>query len=93
MNLKYLCAFNCLQNAVINFAQEPFHRRVTVVENFGSKSALIEIHLSSSSFDEAILKIIHVSLSSNKTTFPEMGRVKLVFAGINLRHYLNSNEL
>ena len=46
-----------------------------------------------SSFDEAILKIIHVSLSSNKTTFPEMGRVKLVFAGINLRHYLNSNEL
>ena len=34
-------------NAGINVAEEPFHRRVTVVENFGSKSALIEIRLSS----------------------------------------------
>ena len=34
-------------NAGINVAEEPFHRRVTVVENFGSKSALIEILLSS----------------------------------------------
>ena len=34
-------------NAGINVAEEPFHRRVTVVENFGSKSALIEMRLSS----------------------------------------------
>ena len=34
-------------NAGINVAVEPFHRRFTVVEDFRSKSALIEIHLSS----------------------------------------------
>ena len=47
------------------------------------------------SFDEAILKIIHVSLSGNKTTCPEMGRVKVVFDGIvfHLRHCFYSNEL
>ena len=31
----------------MNVAEEPFHRRFTVVEDFGSKSALIKIHLSS----------------------------------------------
>ena len=41
------------------------------------------------SFDEAILKIIHVSLFGNKITCPEMRRVNV----INLRHYLYSNEL
>ena len=34
-------------NAGINVAVEPFYRRITVVEDFRSKSALIEIHLSS----------------------------------------------
>ena len=34
-------------NAGINVAEEPFHRRFTVVEGSGSKSALIKIHLSS----------------------------------------------
>ena len=34
-------------NAGMNVAEEPFHRRFTVVEGFGSKSALIKIHLSS----------------------------------------------
>ena len=34
-------------NARINVAVEPFHRRFTVVEDFRSKSVLIEIHLSS----------------------------------------------
>ena len=34
-------------NAGVNVAEELFHRRFTVVEDFGSKSALIEIHLAS----------------------------------------------
>ena len=34
-------------NAGFNVADEPFHRRFTVVEDLGSKSALIEIHLTS----------------------------------------------
>ena len=38
------------------------------------------------SFDKAILKIIHVSLSGNKTTCLEMGQVKLVFDGTNFFH-------
>ena len=47
MNLKYLWGFLLPSNTGINVAVEPFHRRFTVVEDFGSKSALIEIHLSS----------------------------------------------
>ena len=39
--------FYLLSNAGINVAEELFHRRFTVVEGFGNKSALIEIHLSS----------------------------------------------
>ena len=31
----------------MDVAEKPFHRRFTVVEDFGSKSALIKIHLSS----------------------------------------------
>ena len=34
-------------NAGINVAEELFYPRFTVVDDFGSKSALIEIHLSS----------------------------------------------
>ena len=34
-------------NAGVNVAEESFHRRFTVVEDFESKRALIEIHLSS----------------------------------------------
>ena len=34
-------------NAGVNVAEEPFHRRFTVVEDFESKSAVIEIHLTS----------------------------------------------
>ena len=34
-------------NAGVNVAEQPFHRRFTVAEDFGRKSALIEIHLSS----------------------------------------------
>ena len=34
-------------NAEFNVADEPFQRRFTVVEDLGSKSALIEIHLTS----------------------------------------------
>ena len=34
-------------NAGVNVAEELFHRRFTVTEDFGSKSALIEIHLTS----------------------------------------------
>ena len=34
-------------NAGVNVAEELFHRRFTVVEDFGSKSAVIEIHLTS----------------------------------------------
>ena len=30
-----------------SLSEKPFHRRFTVVEDFGSKSALIKIHLSS----------------------------------------------
>ena len=40
-------------------------------------------------FDKAILKIIIVSLSGNKTTCPEMRRVKLVFDGINFFQVIN----
>ena len=40
-------------------------------------------------FDKAILKMIHVSLSGNKTTCPEMRRVKLVFDGINFFQVIN----
>ena len=31
----------------MDVAEKPFHRRFTVVEDFGSKRALIKIHLSS----------------------------------------------
>ena len=31
----------------MNVAEEPFHRHFTVVEDFGSKSSLVKIHLSS----------------------------------------------
>ena len=31
----------------MDVAEKPFHRRFTVVEDFGSKGALIKIHLSS----------------------------------------------
>ena len=34
-------------NVGVNVAEELFHRRFTVVEDFGSKSAVIEIHLTS----------------------------------------------
>ena len=34
-------------NAGFNVADEPFHQRFIVVEGFGSKSALIEVHLTS----------------------------------------------
>ena len=34
-------------NAGVNVSEEPFHRRFTVVEDFESKSAVIEIHLTS----------------------------------------------
>ena len=39
--------FQLPSNAGINVAEELFHGRLTVVEDFGSKSALIKIHLSS----------------------------------------------
>ena len=39
--------FRLHPNAGVNVAEEPFHRRFTVVEDFGSKSALIEVHLTS----------------------------------------------
>ena len=34
-------------NAEFNVADEPFQRRFTVIEDFGRKSAFIEIHLTS----------------------------------------------
>ena len=39
--------FRLHSNAEVNVAEELFHRRFTVVEDFGSKSALIEVHLTS----------------------------------------------
>ena len=32
---------------VVGISEEPFHRRFTVLEDLGSKSALIEVHLAS----------------------------------------------
>ena len=34
-------------DAGVNVAEELFHRRFTVIEDFGSRSAVIEIHLTS----------------------------------------------
>ena len=39
--------FRLHPNAGVNVAEELFHRRFTVVEDFGSKSAVIEVHLTS----------------------------------------------
>ena len=50
MNLKYLCALILIVFKCRNERRwtKPFHRRFTIVEDFGTgKSALIKIHLSS----------------------------------------------
>ena len=47
MNLIYLCPFDCYQTEGGNVAEESSHRRFSVVEDFESKSALIEVHLAS----------------------------------------------
>ena len=39
--------FRLHPNTGVNVAEELFHRRFTVVEDFGSKSAVIEVHLTS----------------------------------------------
>ena len=50
-------------NAGISVAVEPFHRRFTDVEDFGSKSALIEIHLLS------IDMIVSLTVNSVNTAY------------------------
>ena len=57
---KIFMRFLLPSNAGINVAEEPFHRRFTVVEGFGSESALIEIHLSS------IYLLVSVTVNSVK---------------------------
>ena len=48
MNLTLIfMRFRLHSNAGVTVAEEPFHRRFTVVEDFGNKSALIEVHLTS----------------------------------------------
>ena len=39
--------FRLHPNTGVNVAEELFHRRFTVVEDFGGKSAVIEVHLTS----------------------------------------------
>ena len=44
---KIFIVLSLPSNAEFNVAGEPFQRRFTVIEDFGRKSALIEIHLTS----------------------------------------------
>ena len=57
-------------NAGFNVADEPFHRRFTVVEDLGSKSALIEIHLTSIDMLVSVTaNSVNKSVSSFRTAY------------------------
>ena len=57
-------------NAEFNVADEPFQRRFTVIEDFGRKSALIEIHLTSIDMLVSVtVNSVSKSVSSFTTAF------------------------
>ena len=56
--------------AEFNVADEPFQRRFTVIEDFGRKSALIEIHLTSIDMLVSVtVNSVSKSVSSFTTAF------------------------
>ena len=62
--------FRLHSNAGVNVVEEPFHRRFAVVEDFGSKGALIEVHLTSIDMLLSVtVNSVNKSVSSFTTAF------------------------
>ena len=62
--------FRLHPNAGVNVAEELFHRRFTVVEDFGSKSAVIEVHVTSIDMLVSVtVNSVNKSVSSFKTAY------------------------